>query len=267
VWFEQHQIDRGLDDKLIGDRFYDQLDGLVCISDTQKREVVEKHSIDPSRIAVAHDGVDCRAYEGLSTASARERLGIDLDERIVMYTGHLYPAKDIETLVRAAADFDGACYIVGGFEKDISRIKTDLEIPENVTFTGFVAPSEIPLYQTAADVLVATVAENPDQDYFSPLKIFEYMAAGKPMVVTRKPAYEEVLTDGRNALFVEAGSVSGLAERVGQLLGDPALRAALGENAREEVQQRDWNVRAERLLDEIRGEARETEPVRIAPSQ
>lgn len=252
VWFEQHQIDRGISHMTLGNRFYEQLDGLVCISERQKQAIVETQPVDPEKILVAPDGVDLEAYEGISTWMARDRLGLDREERIVMYTGHLYPAKGIETLVQAAADFDAQCYIVGGYPEDISRIESEIAVPNNVTFSGFVAPSEIPVYQTAADVLVATVAADTDEDYFSPLKLFEYMAAGKPIVVSRKPEFEEVLTDGKNAMFVEPGSVDGLAETVDSLLSDPGRRTELGRQANVDAKQYDWCVRARRILDEIR---------------
>lgn len=255
VWFEQHQVDRGLDEKFVGDDsvFYEQLDGVVCISNVLKEQLVENHPIEPEKVIVAHDGVDLQVYDGLSTETARERLGFDTDESIVMYTGHLYPSKDVDTLVQAAADFDASCYIVGGYPEDISRIEAEVTVPDNVTFTGFVPPSEIPLYQTAADVLVATVAEDPEMDYFSPLKLFEYMAAGKPIVVSQKPEYEEVLTHAKTTLFVEPGSVAGLAEAVETLRSDPRLSAELGRKARENAERYDWNVRAQNVLRAIRG--------------
>lgn len=252
VWFEQHQIDRGTSEMVLGDRFYEQLDGLVCISERQKRKIVETQSVDPDKIFVAHDGVDLAAYEDLSMERARERIGLDFDRPVVMYTGHLYPSKGVETLVQAAADFDAHCYIVGGYEEDISRIRSETAVPDNVTFTGFVPPAQIPLYQTAADVLVATVAKDAETDYFSPLKLFEYMAAGKPIVVSRKPEFEEVLTDGENAVFVEPGAVIELAKTVDGLLSEPSVRTELGRQAKDEAKQYDWGVRAQRILTEIR---------------
>jgi len=249
VWFEQHQNDRNTDAW-----FYEQLDGVVCISAGQKRDLVETQPVDSENVVVAHDGADIDAYTGLSTADARRQLGMDLNEQIVMYTGHLYPAKDVKTLVQAAAAFDAACYIVGGYPADIERIKDEVDVPDTVTFTGFVQPSEVPLYQTAATVAVATVADDTTDsfDYFSPLKLFEYMAAGKPMVVSRKPDYEEVLTHGENALFYDPGSVSDLVAAINRLLSDAQLRADIGRHARQDVQQYSWQTRAERILHEIR---------------
>lgn len=247
VWFEQHQVDRGVD----GD-FYDRLDGVVCISRRQQRRMLEANTIDKSKMVVAHDGVDLEAYKGLSTTEARQQLGFDPDERIIMYTGHLYPSKDVETLVQAASEFDGSCHIVGGYDEDIDRIKSILDVPETVTFTGFVSPASIPLYQAAADVLVATVAaKTGEYEFFSPLKLFEYMAASKPLVVSKKSAYEEILTHEKNALFFEPGSVEELAEAVRILLSKPDMRQRLGQQARQDVQQYGWTNRCRGILNEI----------------
>jgi glycosyltransferase involved in cell wall biosynthesis len=251
-WFEQHQIERDIDGPILDKDFYKQMDGLVCISEKQKEAMVEAHPIDREKIYVHHDGVDLRSYENWTKTGAREDLGMELNEDIVMYTGHLYPEKDVETLVKAAKHFEEQCIIVGGYPDDISRIKSNITVPDNVTFTGFVPPSEIPLYQTAADVLVATVGANNDTDYFSPLKLFEYMAAGKPMVVSRKPEFEEILSHQESALMVKPESVSEMAEAINRCLDDANLGMQLGQRARERVDQYDWRVRAQNILTDIR---------------
>lgn len=251
-WFEQHQIERDIDGPILDKDFYKQMDGLVCISEKQKEAMVEAHPIDREKIYVHHDGVDLRSYENWTKTGAREDLGMELNEDIVMYTGHLYPEKDVETLVKAAKHFEEQCIIVGGYPEDVSRIKSNITVPDNVTFTGFVPPSEIPLYQTAADVLVATVGANNDTDYFSPLKLFEYMAAGKPMVVSRKPEFEEILSHQESALMVKPESVSEMAEAINRCLDDANLGMQLGQRARERVDQYDWRVRAQNILTDIR---------------
>lgn len=265
VWFEQHQVDRETTAA-----FYERLDGVVCISERMKRRLVRDRPVDPDDVLAVHDGVDLTAYARLSTETARRQLGIDANERVVMYTGHLYPSKDVERLVRAAAGLDATCYVVGGYPEDVSRIRDEVPIPDNVTFTGFVPPSEVPVYQAAADVLVATVAADPELEYVSPLKLFEYMAAGKPIVVSRKPDYEEVLTHGENALFVEPESTPELETAVETLLSDPGLRDALGRRARVDVERYGWTARARRILGAIHGDAspesnRETPGVKPSP--
>lgn len=251
VWFEQHQPTRGLNDD-----FYSLLDGLVCISHRQYDLVAQHHALGTLPIHVAHDGVDLSLYEHLSKPAAREQLGIAIDESIVMYTGHLYESKGVETLVSAAHDIDATCYIVGGYEEDIKRIRTTMAIPPNVHFTGFVPPGQVPLYQTAADVLVATVADDTQMEYFSPLKLFEYMATGNPLVVCHRQEYEEFLTNGQTALFVSPEESKELSDAINRLMYDSTLRRRLGERARERVEQYRWEVRASDILGQIRSSNR-----------
>ncbi len=251
VWFEQHQSTRGLNDG-----FYASLDGLVCISHRQVELVAQHHDLDKLPVCVAHDGVDLNLYERLSKSAARDQLNIDQNESIVMYTGHLYESKNVEILVSAARDIDAACYIVGGYEEDIRRIKSTMEIPPNVHFTGFVPPKQVPIYQTAADILVATVAQNTELAYFSPLKLFEYMATGNPIVVSHKPEYEEVLTHGETVMFVTPEAPYELSDTINRLLKDPSLMRRLGVQAQNSVQQYSWETRASEILAQVRSNLR-----------
>jgi glycosyltransferase involved in cell wall biosynthesis len=116
-----------------------------------------------------------------------------------MYTGHLYRGKGVETLVEAAKRLNINVYCVGGYDKDINRVKQKVGHPDNVTFTGFVDPAEIPVYQTAADILIAPYTED-SRPWVSPLKLFEYMGAGRPIVASNREVLQEILTDGKNAV-------------------------------------------------------------------
>ena len=249
VVFEQHQIDRGM-----GRGFYERLDGLVVISERQCERVIERHRIDPSSTFVAHDGVDLRCYDGMTKRAARTSLDYPADEPVVAYTGHLYPSKVVETLIEAAHDIDAKCLIVGGYSEDIERIKGSMAVPAKVTFTGHVPPADVPRYQLAADVLVATIAEDRELDYFSPLKLFEYMATGNPSVVPALPEYEEVHTDGQTALLYAPESVESLTEAVSFLLDDRATASEIGRRARGQVDAYSWDRRAMRIRQWIEGE-------------
>lgn len=246
IWFEQHQVDRGLPEQ-----FYDCIDGVVAIAETQRSRMQDTIAPLPATTVVAHDGVDLAPYDTMSKADARAELGIDADTSLVAYTGRLYPSKDVESLVAAAGSFDAECYIVGGDPAAIDRIRHSMDVPDSVTFTGHVQPAAVPRYQLAADVLVATYAEESSFDYFSPLKLFEYMASRTASVVAYKPAFEEVLADGETTLFVPPEDPPALAEAVGSLLDDPTLRSTLADRARAEVEAYTWQRRARRILDVV----------------
>ncbi len=90
--------------------------------------------------------------------------------------------------------------------------------------------------------------------YASPLKLFEYMAAGRAIVSSDHPATAEVVHDGESALLVPPENVPALADALCRLYDDPQLRERLGAAAKQESGQYSWQVRARRILNFI-GEA------------
>jgi glycosyltransferase involved in cell wall biosynthesis len=117
-----------------------------------------------------------------------------------------------------------------------------------VTFTGLLPPSAVPDALVQADVLaLPNPASAISTHSTSPLKLFEYMAAGRAIVASNLPAIREVLTDERTALLVAAGDPDALAAGIRRLAGDPGLRDRLADAALQAVAEYSWDRRAERL--------------------
>jgi glycosyltransferase involved in cell wall biosynthesis len=85
--------------------------------------------------------------------------------------------------------------------------------------------------------------------YASPLKLFEYMASGKPILSSDLPAIAEVVRNGESAMLVPPGDVSALAHALKSLYEDPALRERLGAAAKVQSSQYSWLVRAKNILE------------------
>jgi glycosyltransferase involved in cell wall biosynthesis len=173
---------------------------------------------------------------------------------MVGYAGHLYRWKGVDILLESLARIPGIrATIVGGHERepDLARLKTlaaTLGLSERVTFTGLVPPRDVAAYLNRADILALPNPPSAISSHStSPLKLFEYMAAGKAIVASNLPAIAEVLTDDVNALLVTPGDAGALAEGLRRLAADPALRARLGAAARRDVAEYSWDRRAERL--------------------
>src|SRR6185503_7628942 len=163
------------------------------------------------------------------------------------YAGHLYSWKGVDVLLEAIARLPGARgLIIGGHpaEPDLARTKataTRLGIAERVTFTGLVEPARVPELLTQADVLVLpNPASAISTRYTSPLKLFEYMAAGRPIVSSDLPSIREILRDGVNALLVPPGDPSALAAAIDRVLTDPELAARLARAALDDVPNYSW---------------------------
>jgi glycosyltransferase involved in cell wall biosynthesis len=160
----------------------------------------------------------------------------------------------VDVLLEALARLPGVRgLIVGGHEKepDLARMKMvaeQLGIAGRVTFTGWVPPASIPALLAGADVLVLpNPASAISTRFTSPLKLFEYMAARRPIVASDLPAIREVLRHDRTALLVKPGDPDALAAGVQRLLDDPALGEALADSAFADVAEYAWNRRAARL--------------------
>lgn len=178
----------------------------------------------------------------------------DQQQGAVVYAGHLYAWKGVDVLLDALAQLGGVRgVIVGGYEKepDLARLReraARLGISDRVTFTGLVSPSAVAAYLRAARVLVLpNPASAISTRFTSPLKLFEYMAASRPIVACDLPSIREVLRHEENALLVEPGNPTALAAGVRRLLEDRALADRLARAAMTDVQDYSWDRRAERL--------------------
>jgi glycosyltransferase involved in cell wall biosynthesis len=204
----------------------------------------------------APDGVDIERYRDLPNAdSARRQLNLP-EAPTVLCTGHLYAGRGADLFLRLAAKFPQARFVwVGGRPLDVQTWKGRAANLTNVTFTGFVPNERIPLYQSAADVLlmpygraVTTSSGGNTAEICSPMKMFEYMATGRAILTSDLPVLREVL-DETKAVFSPLEQAEAWESALGGLLADPQRRQALGQNARRAVEQYSWVRRAQRVLE------------------
>jgi glycosyltransferase involved in cell wall biosynthesis len=173
---------------------------------------------------------------------------------LLAYAGHLYPWKGVDTLVRALALLPGVRgLIVGGHpqEPDIDRVRAladSLGVAARITFTGLVAPERVAGLLAPADVLVLpNGASRVSASFTSPLKLFEYLAAGKPIVASDLPAFREVLEPEVHALLVTPDSPEAIAAAVQRLVRDRSLAGRLARAAFDLAAEYSWDARAKRL--------------------
>jgi glycosyltransferase involved in cell wall biosynthesis len=173
---------------------------------------------------------------------------------VVAYAGHLYPWKGVDTLLHALARLPHAQgLIIGGHpdEPDLRRLQRladSLGLGGRAKFTGLVRPAEVASYLLQADVLVLpNSASAISARYTSPLKLFEYLAVGRPIVAADLPAIREVLRDGVNAILVPADDAAELAAGVDRISQDRALATRLARTAFDDAVSYTWQARATRL--------------------
>jgi glycosyltransferase involved in cell wall biosynthesis len=221
-------------------------DGYVTITDGLKREL-ERRFASRSRIAVVPDGARVPGPVVLESS-------VPGREFTIGYAGHLYPWKGVDLVIEAVAALpDTRGLIIGGHEKepDLARVKTfaaERNCASRTTFTGLLPPADVAARLRDADVLILpNPASAISSSFTSPLKLFEYMASGRPIVASGLPSLREVLRDGENALLVEPGNAQALTAGIQRIKDDPALGELLARQALADVQQFTWARRAERL--------------------
>ncbi len=175
---------------------------------------------------------------------------------VVCFVGLFYPWHGTRFLAEAFSLFHSRCpvarLLLVGDGEDGPVVRSLLErngALEATHFTGLVPRTEAPRYMAAADVLVSPHA-NVHRFIGSPIKVFEYMAAGKPIVATRVGQIQEVLTDGETALLVKPEDAKAMAEAFERLHADRALGERLGRAARIEARSKhSWAARLASMLD------------------
>lgn len=189
-----------------------------------------------------------RRVEVLQNAAAIERYPPadrnDADP-VAVFAGSLRPWHGIDAIVEAWRLLGASAPSLLIIGDGPARVLLD---GLGATVTGAVPPGEIPALLAQADIGLAPYTANAPR-YFSPLKVFEYLAAGLATVVADLPAITAVV-DTDTAVVIPAGDAVALADAVAVLCADPERRASLGRNARALVAaEHTWRHRARRILD------------------
>ncbi|MFY9462613.1 MAG: glycosyltransferase, partial [Candidatus Sungiibacteriota bacterium] len=227
--------------------------GIITINRIIKRELMDVFQLKDGVLLVFPNGVDLAMFRSQeSGASARAALGIPESRPVVMYAGRVYAWKGLGVLpavARKLPDFD--FYIVGGTAEEMRAIGAMDEQPKNLICVGHRPFQEIPRWLRAANVLIATGTNANAYSFLhtSPMKLFEYAAAGRPIVAARTPAIEDVFTSrGQNGIFFyEPDSADGLAVAIHAVFMDPETTTEQVETVRDSVSLYQWQYRAEKI--------------------
>lgn len=203
-------------------------------------------------IVVAHDGAEPGSRPGRAVEHNRPlRIG---------YFGHLYPGKGMETITALAPMLPELSFeVYGGTDADIARWRAACDGQDNLTLHGHIPHADVASRMAECDILIAPYAAQVSHvrggdigRWMSPLKLFEYMAAERPIVTSDLPVLREVVRDGETALLCPPGDTEVYATALRRLAADPELRARIGSASRELLEgEYTWEMRAQRVLDGI----------------
>ncbi len=208
-------------------------------------------------ILVSPDAVDLDKFSKIGKEEARKKLGLFHDKKMILYWGNFKNWKGVDTLAEAAKLLPELtiCLVGGTKDSDIERIKNKVRGLNNVLVEGFKDQSEAPYYMASADVLVLpnTAQDENSQHFTSPLKLFEYMAAEKPIVSSDLPSLREIL-DEESAVFFNPDDPESLAESIRSIIEDGERASKISKNARIKVENYTWIKRAEDLIDFLKND-------------
>lgn len=228
----------------------------VVITDNL-RETLIKNGIDGDKIFVAPDGVDSNDFEVKENKEeCRKKLNLSLDKNLILYTGHLYQWKGIETLALASKFLSEKelIVIVGGIKWYLSNFKRFVKRNKlkNILILGHQDYSKIPYFLKAADCLVLTGTKKSDVSQYqtSPMKMFEYMASKVPIIASDLSSFREVLNEN-NCVFVNPDSPEALAKGIKIALDRPDIARQVSDQAYEDIQKYTWESRAKKILNFI----------------
>jgi len=227
---------------------------VFTVSEASRAALARRFGLPLERIAVVREAPDSafRPRPEGEIAAARSRVGLDSDERFVVYAGGISPHKNLETLLEAfAGAADGGRLVLAGDLSDreflsagelIRRLVTASGLEDRVLLPGFVPDDALAaLYTGAAAAVVPSLAEG-----FG-LPAVEAAACGAPAILSDLPAHRESLADA--ALYFSPTDGRALRAHLEQALREEGLRSSLGERGRQAVAGLSWDAAARDLRD------------------
>ncbi|OGD40821.1 hypothetical protein A2833_00760 [Candidatus Azambacteria bacterium RIFCSPHIGHO2_01_FULL_44_55] len=225
------------------------------------KDLIARQGIDAAKIIVAPDGVDIELFNLICQSKEELRLELNLskEEFFVGYVGKfktLGMEKGIHTMIESLALLgrDIKMVFVGGEENEIKEYKalaSRFNVLPRCVFIGYQPYSKAVRYIKAMDVLAIPFPDRPHYAFYaSPLKLFEYMASGRPIIASDLPALREILNE-KNGLFFRPESAEDFAKAIRMLKASNMLGYHLSQQALADVKNYTWKCRAGKILDFI----------------
>jgi glycosyltransferase involved in cell wall biosynthesis len=214
-----------------------------------KKDLVSM-GVPENRIFISPSGIDIKQFDiSVSKEEARKKVGLPENAKILMYTGHFYKWKGIDTVANLAKSFPEVLFVfVGGIDTDLEKFKENYK-EKNIIAIPHQSRSIIPYYLKSADFFVIPniAKEDISREYTSPLKLFEYMVSKRPIISSDLPSMREIL-DEENCIFAEPDNKESFAKALHKLLSDGGLGENISNKAYNKVFQYSWGNRAEKIL-------------------
>ncbi len=244
---------------------------LLVVSEALKDQLIRSANISEENITVLQNGANVELFAGnFDGDSIRRKYNLG-SSQVIAFTGSFQPWHGVDLLILSfamlAENFPDSCLVLigsGAGMEDARSMVSSMGLDQRVIFTGRLAQVDVAALLSIADILVAPYPFIHEDILGSPLKLIEYMAAGKAIVASKAPIHE-LVNDGENGIRVEPADAAALTRGIVKLLDDGNLRQLLGDTARQQaINNYSWEQvvsKLEKLLYELVDESKRN-PVR-----
>jgi glycosyltransferase involved in cell wall biosynthesis len=233
-------------------------DKIVCVTEGIKREIVRRYKVNEGKLMVIPNGANVELFQPLDKRECRRKLGLEENAFYVGFVGSFAPWQGLEILIEAAKRVKEQGYaqikhiLVGdGEQEPLLRQKVrEYKLEQEIRFTGRVAYEQVVNYMNACDVAVAPFTTKGSAALGSPLKLFEYLACGRPVIASRVDGVKEVIEEGKCGYLFEPGDAEELAKRIIQSYQERDALEEMGIRGRRLVESKySWRTTAERIVE------------------
>ncbi len=216
------------------------------------RERYLEIGVPAERVRAIYNGYDRRRFEPpRSVAEARQALGLPGDRLAVGYTGRILPEKGMDVVLELARRRPEVLFLLVGADGEDDTIEREACDLDNVHIFGWQSYCELPRFLYASDILLippTLVALEKARNTVLPMKLFQYLAAGRPVLAPRAPDTAELLRHGTNAMLVEPDDLDAACAGLDRLRESAELRRRLGDAALTLARDLTWEQRAAKIL-------------------
>ncbi len=232
----------------------------VTVANTVRESMIE-NGMPPEKVIMLHNGFN-QLFLARQTADAqiwRQQLLTDGRENLAVYAGGLYPFKGVDMLVDVAQELPGVQFaIAGGDSSQVTayqKLAKDKQV-NNIKFLGYLPQNQLASLLQAADVLVHPHCLTEAATFTSPLKFFDYMASGTPIVATEIPSLLEFKSGNIAATWCTPDRPQQFAESIQACLTKYPRKVEGYAETLDFVKQFSWENRIERILSYVDEEVR-----------
>lgn len=231
-------------------------DKIICVTEGIKREIVKRYKVSGGKLVVIPNGANIELFRPLDKQECRQELGLKGDAFYIGFVGSFAPWQGLELLIEAARQVKEQGYsqikyiLVGdGEQEPILRQKVqEYNLEQAIQFTGRVAYEQVVNYMNAFDVCY--LCKEKLLFGFSPLKLYEYLACGRPVIASGVDGVKEVIEEGQCGYLFEAGNAEELAKRIIQSYQEREALQEMGLRGRKLVEIKyTWGATAERIVE------------------